>query len=195
MKHAEAGDILAPVGRILDALPADRHSVVHTMANATNAPATKYIARPGGLPHALAQGANYAFHSAVTQRGSKHVAVAQGRPSDLNPEFIRAQKNVLPALYMSLTSQREVLPSIAPAAGRPGVMSTQQLTRHHSMAISSSDCQDSIAAHSMAKKIGKQNLRLAMSDLLNAQARLPPSGPTAFDPRLTPAWAGLKLPQ
>ena len=26
------------------------------------------------------------------------------------------------------------------------------------------------------------------------QARLPPSGATAFDPRVTPAWAGLKIP-
>jgi len=29
---------------------------------------------------------------------------------------------------------------------------------------------------------------------LMRQARLPPAGMTAFDPRLTPAWAGVKLP-
>ncbi|MDD2795894.1 hypothetical protein [Acidocella sp.] len=34
----------------------------------------------------------------------------------------------------------------------------------------------------------------AMGDYFMHQARLPPSGAMAFDPRLTPAWAGLKLP-
>lgn len=38
------------------------------------------------------------------------------------------------------------------------------------------------------------NLARALDDYFNRQARLPPSGATAFDPRLTPAWAGLKLP-
>jgi hypothetical protein len=36
-------------------------------------------------------------------------------------------------------------------------------------------------------------VKRALEALLNAQARMPPSGPTAFDPSLTPAWAGLKL--
>ena len=34
----------------------------------------------------------------------------------------------------------------------------------------------------------------ALDNYFNRQARLPPSGVTAFDPRLTPAWAGVKLP-
>lgn len=34
----------------------------------------------------------------------------------------------------------------------------------------------------------------AINDYFVHQARLPPSGAMAFDPRLTPAWAGLKLP-
>jgi hypothetical protein len=33
-----------------------------------------------------------------------------------------------------------------------------------------------------------------LEDYLNRQARLPPRGATGFDPRLSPAWAGLKLP-
>ncbi len=33
-----------------------------------------------------------------------------------------------------------------------------------------------------------------LENLLARQARLPPRGMTGFDPRLTPAWAGLKLP-
>ena len=34
----------------------------------------------------------------------------------------------------------------------------------------------------------------ALKEYFYQQSRLPPSGTTAFDPRLTPAWAGLKLP-
>ncbi len=33
-----------------------------------------------------------------------------------------------------------------------------------------------------------------LAALLDREARLPPSGATGFDPRLTPAWAGQKLP-
>jgi hypothetical protein len=38
------------------------------------------------------------------------------------------------------------------------------------------------------------NISRTMNDYFAHQARLPPSGAMAFDPRLTPAWAGLKLP-
>ena len=38
-----------------------------------------------------------------------------------------------------------------------------------------------------------RQLRRAVSDLLDQEARLPPSGMTGFDPRLSPAWPGLKL--
>jgi hypothetical protein len=38
------------------------------------------------------------------------------------------------------------------------------------------------------------NLSRAMGDYFAHQARLPPSGAMAFDPRLTPAWTGLKIP-
>jgi hypothetical protein len=31
-------------------------------------------------------------------------------------------------------------------------------------------------------------------DDMARQARLPPAGGAAFDPRLTPSWAGVKLP-
>jgi hypothetical protein len=40
----------------------------------------------------------------------------------------------------------------------------------------------------------RENLAHVLDDYFNRQARLPPSGATAFDSRLTPAWVGLKLP-
>jgi hypothetical protein len=33
-----------------------------------------------------------------------------------------------------------------------------------------------------------------LKDYFFRQSRLPPAGITAFDPRLTPVWAGLKIP-
>ena len=43
-------------------------------------------------------------------------------------------------------------------------------------------------------EVDDRGLSRALSDLLDQQARLPPSGATGFDPRLSPAWPGLKLP-
>lgn len=39
-----------------------------------------------------------------------------------------------------------------------------------------------------------RDMSRAIDDYFARQARLPPSGAMAFDPRLTPTWAGLKLP-
>lgn len=36
-------------------------------------------------------------------------------------------------------------------------------------------------------------VRRAIDEIMAQQARRPPAGPTAFDPRLTPAWPGLKV--
>jgi hypothetical protein len=44
------------------------------------------------------------------------------------------------------------------------------------------------------KKIDPRSLRGALEELLDRQSRLPPSGASAFDPLLTPAWPGLQLP-
>jgi hypothetical protein len=38
------------------------------------------------------------------------------------------------------------------------------------------------------------DIRSALDDYFTRQARLPPAGGAAFDPRLTPAWAGVKIP-
>jgi hypothetical protein len=40
----------------------------------------------------------------------------------------------------------------------------------------------------------QRDLKRAVAEYFDRQARLPPSGGTAFDPRLTPAWPGLNLP-
>jgi|GEM_PF-2619051 hypothetical protein len=45
-----------------------------------------------------------------------------------------------------------------------------------------------------AKTALPNNLLRELDEYFMRQARLPPSGATAFDPRVTPAWAGLKIP-
>jgi hypothetical protein len=42
--------------------------------------------------------------------------------------------------------------------------------------------------------VDQRQLGRALAELLDQQGRLPPSGATGFDTRLTPAWAGQKLP-
>lgn len=43
-------------------------------------------------------------------------------------------------------------------------------------------------------EISDQSISQALNEFFMHQARLPPSGGSAFDPRLTPVWAGVKLP-
>jgi hypothetical protein len=45
----------------------------------------------------------------------------------------------------------------------------------------------------ITKVIDKTSLAQAMAEIFDQEARLPPSGATGFDPRLTPAWAGQTL--
>jgi len=194
MKYAEAGAALAPVRNVLDALPANHNSADRITGNATNAPATKYITRAGGLPQALTRGTKPAFLSAVNQRGRQYAALAQGRPGRLIPELKLGQKNLKLASSRFLTNRHKGLPSVAPVARPLAVMSTQQLMAHHSDTGSPGDGQHSAAWNQGTQKIREQNLQVALGQLLDRQARLPPSGPTAFDPLLTPAWAGLKIP-
>jgi hypothetical protein len=57
-------------------------------------------------------------------------------------------------------------------------------------AASAGQAEESAAAYAATQ----QHVKLALSDYFDQQARLPPSAGAAFDPRLTPAWSGLKLP-
>jgi len=53
--------------------------------------------------------------------------------------------------------------------------------------------QDAIGAGKLLNA-ARSDVDHAIQDFFMRQARLPPAGGTAFDPRLTPAWAGVKLP-
>jgi len=98
-------------------------------------------------------------------------------------------------LHYSHFLEREALPSIAPI-GRRGMAeaSGEQMIAHYDGIGEQGARQHSKQEISAAQKLDPLKLRNALEDLLTRQARLPPSGATAFDPRLTPAWPGLQLP-
>ena len=97
-------------------------------------------------------------------------------------------------LHYSPFWEREV-PSIAPI-GRRGVAETsgETMIAHYDGIGEQGAHQHSKPEISAAQKLDPLKLRGALEDLLTRQARLPPSGATAFDPRVTPAWPGLQLP-
>jgi hypothetical protein len=49
---------------------------------------------------------------------------------------------------------------------------------------------ETLAANGLSEKL---MFKRYLAELLDEEARRPPSGATGFDPRLSPAWAGLKL--
>jgi hypothetical protein len=91
---------------------------------------------------------------------------------------------------------RRALPSIAPT----GTLTTRR--GHHDVRA---DRRGDVAQHvydgprdmtadrSEERPVTESDVARMVRDCLDRQGRLPPSGATGFDPRLTPAWAGLKL--
>jgi hypothetical protein len=98
-------------------------------------------------------------------------------------------------LHYSPFLEREALPSIAPI-GRRGMAeaSGERMIARYDEIGEQAARQHSKPDIPAAQKLDPLKLRSALQDLLTQQARLPPSGATAFDPRVTPAWPGLQLP-
>jgi hypothetical protein len=107
-------------------------------------------------------------------------------------------KAISPQMATGLTPVlREKLPSIAPigSAGRAvNAASEQASTRGLNADVQPPPDAHQLPQFSATANIDPRQLSRALRELLDNQGRLPPSGATAFDPRLTPAWAGLKLP-
>lgn len=87
------------------------------------------------------------------------------------------------------------LPSVAPIRPDNGPqLAAQQPAAHHAGDGLSAGGQRPASMVGAEKNIEPWMLRGKLEDLLSHQARLPPSGATAFDPRVTPAWPGLQFP-
>ncbi|WP_284258302.1 hypothetical protein [Acidocella aquatica] len=109
-------------------------------------------------------------------------AVIGGAPGRFVPSLNQENMQVRAASHVRTSSQAEV----------PGRSLSGRMRRE----AGSSDIAAGYSPSGM-----RQDARESLVDISRAvngyfmhQARLPPSGALAFDPRLTPAWAGLKLP-
>jgi len=207
-KHAQAGAVLPAVRKVLDALPADSTSIANIAVDAAHAPAAKYMAAGGSLPQALAPQLVAAILAEVNRRELKDRSLAQGRPGSLVNELQFAVKHKIAAApWIGRTAdstpvftrfsvvQRQTLPSIAPTGPRArDDISTERFTSHHFDPAAAAERKYSAPIAGADKKIDPLALRGALEELLERQGRLPPSGASAFDPLLTPAWPGLQLP-
>jgi hypothetical protein len=163
---------------------------------------------PGGSPAASGPQLGPEYLSQMQKHGGKYTALAHGQPGSLIPELRLAQKHVksiahlaagkasaAPVLSKFLVSRRDALPSIALAGRQTAAkISTEQLISHHSDPALPNGSRHSAPDLQAAQKIDSLKLRGALEELLGQQARLPPSGATAFDPRVSPAWPGMQLP-
>jgi hypothetical protein len=110
---------------------------------------------------------------------------------------LTGSKAISPQMATGLTPVlREKLPSIAPigSAGRVMNAAYQQAASRDMNADVQPPPAQRMPQFSAAAAIDSRQLSRALRELLDHQGRLPPSGATAFDPRLTPPWPGLKLP-
>jgi hypothetical protein len=95
----------------------------------------------------------------------------------------------------SMRQAEKLLPSIAPM-GRAGTQNqndraTVERKLRAEINVEPASMGPKVSPHPVVSQARQSD---ALADLLNREARLPPSGTTGFDPRLSPAWPGLKLP-
>jgi hypothetical protein len=90
--------------------------------------------------------------------------------------------------------QRTELTETAPMPrGSAGVQTAENLApRSRNSAATESDALE--MGFVQSKTTREQQMQQAMENYFFRQSRLPPSGATAFDSGVTPAWAGLKIP-
>ena len=135
---------------------------------------------------------------AVTVRTRSHGATGLRM---LKAEKQSAEPAIQPSSLRILTSSvvgrnRGQSNSIAPVANREqhtmASADVTQVQRRFPRSLPAS--QNEAQKPRLYEPMHMTDLKQEISDLLNRQARLPPAGATGFDPRLSPAWAGVKLP-
>jgi hypothetical protein len=129
------------------------------------------------------------------QGGSKHFDRVEPRYHGTALPANNGQSGAWEGLAVNAVSNHEGLPSIAPIrrhSGRHAI--APERTPTQASGAGRIETSGYLAANALPQSpIDANQLRHALEDLLNSQARLPPSGGAAFDPRLTPAWPGLPL--
>jgi hypothetical protein len=111
------------------------------------------------------------------------------------PTIAKIRPRFLPRGKTASRNHQWPLPSVAPIRRDDEVrLATHNRAMHHSDTGLRTGNQPPAPIAGADKKIDQLALRGALEDLLERQGRLPPSGASAFDPLLTPAWPGLQLP-
>jgi hypothetical protein len=145
---------------------------------------------PGHLGFWALQGPGAGFHHSVTTL-APYLRNFQGFMEPHSPVGGIFEN----AMRFSPFMERDALPSMAPIGRRGrGDISPEQFTSHFLDPATPAEQKYSPPMVGAAKKIDPRALRGALEELLERQGRLPPSGASAFDPLLTPAWPGLQLP-
>jgi hypothetical protein len=126
-----------------------------------------------------------------TVAGSGWKRASKGRPAD-SLAFARPPGDAI----HSARADKAALPSFAPPglALRLGTNPAGQVAPRAADAnsiVSQASTKPKVAAYGT---VDQRQLGRALAELLDQQGRLPPTGATGFDARLTPAWAGQKLP-
>jgi len=174
-----AGEAAAPVGTKGHAAPGEAASAPRHALSAASIDATAPCGQ-GFAAFGRAQPGSF-----IAQASELRKAMAARTPWMAS----RARSE---SIFSRLAAKRQnTLPSIAPIGRRDGAIdSDARLMPYHFGPADFAGHHQSAPSPPVTQKIDRQKLRGVLEDLLSHQARLPPSGATAFDPRLTPAWSG-----
>jgi hypothetical protein len=172
--------------------------------------------RIGNLPNGLGASAATLPLGFYGQAGNAPVMNATKADTAMNHAPQAATANSAPGPAMRSSVSQSGIPSVAPRISRmaryaeplnhvmeAGIASMPQgVTRvqtsktlapaQQSKAHAANEAQ--VADFSVSSAMQERQLERAMQDYFFQQSRRPPAGGAAFDPRLTPAWAGIKLP-
>jgi hypothetical protein len=184
------------------------HHAQSAMGHAAAPVGTKDHTAPGEATNAPSEALSAASIAATVRRGQGLAAWGRAQPGRFSAQTSELRKAMAAhklcvagrarseSIFSGLTANRQnTLPSIAPVSRRDGALDPEaRLMPYHSGSATHIASQHAALDQPAPQKIDSQKLRGALEDLLSRQARLPPSGATAFDPRLTPAWPGLQLP-
>ena len=97
------------------------------------------------------------------------------------------------ASFSHSTGTQEMLPSIAPIRGRDRQpVHASGLTPRPTDGVQAGQQENAAVANAKTNEVSELDLHDALNDFFFRQSCLPPSTGAGFDPRLTPAWAGVK---
>jgi len=181
--QAAAGVSFAPAGAEGEVLPGAASGAANPVMSAASIAATARL----GQGHAALGRAQ--IGSVIAMASELRKAMAAHKP------WMSGRGNSGALATGLLVNRQGALPSIAPIGRRErGDISAERFTSQFLDPPTPAEQKYSAPMVGAEKKIDPRALRGALADLLDQQGRLPPSGASAFDPLLTPAWPGLQLP-